>query len=118
MAQPQTAKDAEVKSLPEVLGELKELTISYAKQETIDSIKGLGRFIAFGVGGSVLIGVGVILLALAGLRALQTETSTTFTGNWSWAPYVFALAILLALAGLAAYAIGRETRRRQKELES
>jgi hypothetical protein len=44
--------------------------------------------------------VGLVLLLLGGLRALQTQTGTMFTGNWSWAPYLIALAgagIVLAL---------------------
>jgi hypothetical protein len=41
------------------------------------------------------------------LRALQTETGTTFTGNWSWAPYI----IVLVVAGaVAAYAFSRISR--------
>ena len=39
---------------------------------------------------------------LGGLRALQTETGTTFDGNWSWAPYLIALAgagVVLAFVG-------------------
>jgi predicted cobalt transporter CbtA len=89
------------KSIPEVASELWELTTTYAKQETIDPLKGLGRFLAFGVGGAIVLGAGFVLLLLAGLRALQTETGSTFTGNWSWAPYLIVLAagaILIALA--------------------
>ena len=81
--------------------ELWELTTTYAKQETIDPLKGLGRFLAFGVGGAIVLGAGFVLLLLAGLRALQTETGSTFTGNWSWAPYLIVLgagAILIVLA--------------------
>ena len=69
------------------LRELKELVIAYFKQETIDPLKGLVRYVAFGVLGAVLMGTGICFLAIGGLRALQTQTGTTFTGNWSWAPY-------------------------------
>lgn len=89
------------KSIPQVASELWELTVSYAKQETIDPLKGLGRFLGYGIGGAIALGAGVVLLLLAGLRALQTETSTTFTGNLSWAPYLIAVAagaVLIALA--------------------
>ncbi len=89
------------KSIPEVAAELWELGTTYAKQETIDPLRGLGRFLAFGVAGSVLLGTGVVLLMLSGLRALQTQTGSTFTGSWSWAPYAIVLAggaILMALA--------------------
>lgn len=83
------------------------MTVAYARQETIDPIKGLGRFIVFGIGGSLLLGIGVVLLTLGGLRALQTETSTTFSGNWSWAPYGIAVVLLVGLAGLTVRAITR-----------
>jgi hypothetical protein len=95
------AKPGESKSIPEVISELWELTREYAKQETIDPLKGLGRFLGFGVPGALLLGTGCILLLLSGLRALQTETGSTFTGNWSWAPYLIVMAGGLLLMGLA-----------------
>jgi hypothetical protein len=92
---------AEAKSIPQVASELWELTTTYAKQETIDPLKGLGRFLGYGVGGAIALGIGVVLLLLAGLRALQTETGSTFTGNLSWAPYLIAVAAGLVLIALA-----------------
>lgn len=80
-------RPAEPKTIPEVVTELWELSRAYAKQETVDPLKSIGRFVAFGVPGAVLLGVGTVILLVAGLRALQTETGSTFTGNWSWAPY-------------------------------
>lgn len=100
----------EPKSIPQVVSELKELGIAYARQETVEPIKGLGRFVAFGVGGSFLLAIGLSLLGLAGLRALQTETGTTFTGSWSWAPYVVTSVVLAGLAGLAILAIRKDAR--------
>jgi hypothetical protein len=97
--------DRDDRSIPQVATELWELATEYAKQETIEPLKGLGRFIAFGVAGSLALGVGVILLLLGGLRALQTETSTTFTGSWSWAPYLIAVAAGLVLVALALWRI-------------
>ena len=80
------------RSLPAQLAELWDLVRAYTKQETVEPIKGIGRSAAFGVAGSLLVSIGLVLLVLAGLRALQTETGTTFTGNWSWAPYLITLA--------------------------
>ena len=93
------------RSLPTVVIELWELVKAYAKQETVGPLKGIGRSVAFGVGGSIVLAVGVVLLALALLRALQSETGTTFTGSWSWAPYLLTLvglAVVIALALAAA----------------
>jgi hypothetical protein len=94
------------KSLPALLQELRELIVAYFKQETVEPLKDLGRFLAYGVAGSAVIGLGVSLLLLGGLRLLQTETGDAFEGNWSWVPYLTVLAaagvvIALALAGRA-----------------
>jgi hypothetical protein len=99
--------DGEPKSIAEIATELWELATSYAKQETIDPLKGLGRFLGYGIGGAIALGIGVLLLLLAGLRALQTETGSTFTGNWSWAPYLIAVAVGLVLIGLAVWRVSK-----------
>jgi hypothetical protein len=91
----------EQKSIPDVLGELRDMTVSYAKQETIDPLKQIFRYVGFGVGGSFLLGLGASLLGLAGLRALQTETGDTFDGDWSWVPYLIVMVVLLLVALLA-----------------
>lgn len=88
------------------LFEVKEMIVAYAKQETIEPIKGLGRFLAFGLLGSFLLAVGTLMLVLAMLRALQTETGTTFSGNWSWAPYLIVFVVALGLGGLTLTRIG------------
>ena len=100
--------ETDAKPIGEVVSELVDLTKAYAKQETVDPIKGLGRYLAYGLAGSVLLGVGVILLVLAGLRVLQTETGTTFTGNWSWVPYIIVLVFALATIGLAITRINKK----------
>lgn len=100
----------QARSLPDLFGELKELVVGYARQETVEPIKGLGRYLAFGVAGSILVGTGLGLGVLALLRALQTETGTRFDGNLSWAPYgIVALAcvVLIVLALAAANRGGR-----------
>ena len=88
------------------LSELKTLVIAYAKQETIDPIKSLGRYLAFGLLGSFFLAAGLVLLSLAGLRALQTETGTTFGGNFSWAPYLIVFFGALVIGGFTLSRIG------------
>ncbi len=89
-----------------------ELLIGYVKQETVGPIKRLGRYVLFGVAGSILISIGVVLLVVGLLRLLQSETGSAFTGNLSWLPYVFAL--LFGLIVVAASVLGvlkkRDTR--------
>ena len=111
MAAPRTSARSGDKSLPTLAAELWQLVVTYLKQETVVPIKRLGRFLALGVAGSALLSVGLLLLALALLRALQTETDTTFDGNLSWAPYGITLVACGMVAALAARAIGSHKRR-------
>jgi hypothetical protein len=97
---------ADPKSTPETLSELKDLVVDYAKQETITPLKGLGRYLGLGIPGSILVSVGLVFLALSGLRAMQTETAV-FDGRWSWAPYLIGLVGLAAIIALAVSAITR-----------
>ena len=101
------------KSVPTLLQELWQLVVAYFKQEAIDPIKALGRFVAFGVAGSLFLAIGLTLLTLSGLRALQTETGTTFTGNWSWAPYGITLVGCGLVAGLFGRAIAARPDRKE-----
>lgn len=95
------------KSLPMLASELWELVRTYAKQETVEPLKGIGRFVAFGLAGSLFLGLGLMLFAVAGLRALQTETGDTFAGNWSWAPYLLVLAGCALIIGLVVSRMGK-----------
>jgi hypothetical protein len=89
------------KSLPTQIGELWRLVLAYFRQETVEPVRNLGRFVAFGVAGSIVLGLGLGLLILAVLRFFQTETGSTFTGHLSWVPYVIMLVVSLVLAGAA-----------------
>ncbi len=87
------------KGVATVVSELWTLTIDYAKQEIKDPLTGLVAYVAWGIATMVLVGIGSILLALGALRALQTETGSTFTGNLSWAPYGIVLAGAVVVLG-------------------
>jgi len=86
----------------QTIRELKELVIAYAKQETLDPLKGLGRYVAFGVAGASLIGIGIMFLAIGALRALEGDhRGPHFTGNWSWAPYAIVVVGAFGIAALS-----------------
>lgn len=91
----------------ESIAELKDLIVSYGKQEVLGPLRGVPRYLGRGLAGAICVGIGLLLLALAGLRALQTETGSTFTGSWSWAPYLIVLAGLVAVIALLASLISR-----------
>jgi hypothetical protein len=89
--------------------------VDYAKQETLGPLKGLGRFVAFGVAGSVFLAIGLGVLLLAGLRAMQTETGTTFSGTRTWMPYLATAGAAVVIAGLAGWRIARGPARRRRK---
>ncbi|MDQ6726932.1 MAG: phage holin family protein [Actinomycetota bacterium] len=103
--------DDEHESLPEQAQDLFHLVIAYAKQETLDPIKGLGRFLAWGMAGAVVGSLGVVLLLLGALRLLQTETGSTFQGKLTWIPYLLVVIVCAAIAGGALKARSRGQRR-------
>lgn len=96
---------ADADSVPDEAREFVDLVVGYAKQETLEPLKGLGKNVAFGVVGAVLVGTGALFLALSALRALQSETDT-FEDNLSWAPYLIVAVLLVALAGAGWAALG------------
>jgi hypothetical protein len=83
------------------------LIIDYVKQETLDPVKGLGRYVLFGVVGAVALSIGLAVLTVGLLRLLQGETGSTFTGNLSWVPYVICMVVVVLIAYLAVRAISR-----------
>jgi hypothetical protein len=99
------------KSISEVVTELKELTVSYAKQETLDPLRNIGRYVGFGVGGSFVLAIGLGMCGLALLRFLQTETGTWFTGNLNWVPYVITFVALMLVIVAAVLAVKKDAAR-------
>src|SRR5215470_8396374 len=99
--------------LPQLVTELRDLVVTYLRQQTILPLQQLGRYVGFGILGSLLLGFGVLFLGMSGLRALQTETSDTFSGDWSWVPYV--LTFVALLLGAALVWLARTARRAEKE---
>jgi hypothetical protein len=78
--------------------ELVDLVIAYAKQETLEPLKGLLKNAGLGLGGAVLLGFGGVFLSLGALRAMQTETDVFERHNLTWLPYFFTVVILLMLS--------------------
>lgn len=98
-------------SLPGQAQELWQLVVGYAKQETIEPVKGLGRFVGWGMAAALSGSLGVVFLLLSGLRALQSETGSTFRGWRTVLPYLVVLVVGGAVAGGAVKALGRGPRR-------
>ena len=84
------------KSLPELGKELLDLTVAYAKQETVEPLRSLGKQVRNGVLGSALASVGLVFLLVGVLRLVQVEAR--LRGAWSFVPYVAGLAVAALVA--------------------
>ena len=82
-----------------------QLTVDYLKQEVVDPLRGLGRFLYMGIAGSFFLAFGLLLVLLGVLRLLQTETGTALTGDWSWVPYAVVVVLGIVVIGVAAWRI-------------
>jgi hypothetical protein len=96
-----------------LINELVDLVVAYFRQETIDPLRSLLRYVAFGVIGALLLAVGGGLAALAALRAVQAETGRHLFGHWTWAPYVGGFIVAGVGAAWAASRIGKGMARKR-----
>lgn len=109
-AKPSTVDQGD-KQIGTVVKELYQLSVDYAKQELVDPVKGLGVYLAWGIATMVLLGTGTLLLGLSLLRALQTETGSTFTGSLTWAPYAITFAVAIIVFAVVGLIVTREKKR-------
>lgn len=94
----------------EALADLRDVLGAYFRQEAVAPLKRLLGWLGFGLLGGVFVCTGLVLFALGGLRALQTETGEHLTGSLSWTPYAIVLAAVLVVF-LVARAAARVRRR-------
>lgn len=91
----------------ETATELKLMLTDYARQETVGPLKLLSKWVAFGIGGALCVGIGISYLTFALLRGLQTLE--VFEGNGgSFAPYLIAFGGLMICIAVAAWAMTRK----------
>ncbi len=102
--EPQTAKKVRTTALSFV--DLFQLVRDYVKQETLDPLRGVGRWLAWGLIGSVFLLFGAVIGMLGVLRLLQAEIFFTHNG-FTWAPYFIVAAIAMGLIVLCLTRIQR-----------
>ena len=107
------------KDVATLVTELADMIVRYAKQETIEPIRDLRQYLGFGLAGSILLCIGIPLLLLGELRAIQVETFPHLSGNLSWVPYSIVFLTGAAIIAVLASRIGavkRGVERRRAEL--
>jgi hypothetical protein len=103
------------KPIPQLVQELWDLVVLYAKQETLAPLQQIGRYLGFGIGGAILIANGVLFLALGLLRAMQEVFDAQPGGEHaddavSVLPYVITI-VAVAVVGFAVFKIGTSRKR-------
>ena len=86
--------------------ELVDLVIAYAKQETLEPLKGLGKNALKGIGGALLLGLGGVFCSIGALRAMQSETDWFERHNVSYLPYFATILLLAVLAVIGWFGLG------------
>ncbi len=76
------------------LDEARRLLGTYVKEQTLAPLKNLGRYVLWGVVGSLFVGFGTLMLLVGGLRLLQ-DVFPVFRGSLSWIPY-----LIITLVGI------------------
>ena len=96
------SKDDNPKPKPDAKGDIGEainLVKAYAKQETIDPLRSVGSYLAWGISGALLLSIGWLFLLVGLLRVLQTELHA-FDHGWSFVPYFAVVAVGAIVAAL------------------
>lgn len=96
VAESVAAESREPASVRDVIDYVK----AYAKQETLDPLKGVGRWVGFGAAGAVAVGIGVSLMLLGLLRLVQYEWDRSARGSLSWLSYLIVIAVCAVVLAL------------------
>lgn len=84
---------------------------AYARQETIEPVRGAARWVAVGTVAALSLGLAMVYLALGVLRLSQDLGGSSMAGAWSFVHYLVSLVVTAVLVGLAV------SRIRQRSLE-
>jgi hypothetical protein len=78
-----------------------DLVVSYAKQETIEPLRGAMRWILWGLASMAFICTGLVFLVLGVVRLSQDVLGESFQHSWSFVSYfvgVLACGVVVAFA--------------------
>ena len=64
-----------------------QLTVDYLKQEVVEPLRGLGRFLYMGIAGSFFVAFGLLLDPDRGVAPAADRDGHGPDGDWSWVPY-------------------------------
>ena len=99
-------------SLQRDFDEIRSIAVRYIKDETLQPVKDLGRFAAFGALGSLFVGFGTVLILLGALRYLQWQFRV-LDGSLSWIPYLVVVILAAGVIALTGWRIVSGTSKRR-----
>ncbi|MEY3389410.1 MAG: hypothetical protein RLZ74_1016 [Actinomycetota bacterium] len=79
-------------------GDVVDLVRAYVRQQTVTPLRGVGRWVAFGLFGGILLVIGLVFLAMGALRGMQGIAA--FEGGLSFVPYFVVLVGSIVLIGI------------------
>lgn len=79
------------------VGDLVATLKAYARQETVEPIKGAARWVAVGTIAAFSLGLAMVFLLMAILRLSQDLGGTVLDGSWSFLHYFITLAVAAIL---------------------
>ena len=86
--------------------ELCKMVRGYIKQETLDPLRGVGRWLAWGIVGAIALLFGAVVGLVGLLRLLQAEIFDQPNG-FTWAPYMIIVGVALVMIWLSLTRIAR-----------
>ncbi|CAB4567984.1 unannotated protein [freshwater metagenome] len=89
------------RSAPDHVTDLVDSVKQYAKQETLDPIRGAARWVAVGTLASLSLGLALVFFALAILRLSQYLGGDTLSASWSFVHYFITFIVVSALVALS-----------------
>ncbi len=91
------------------VGELFDSVKQYARQETLQPIKGAIRWVAVGSLAALCLGLALVFTALAILRFSQDLGGTVLDGSWSFVHYFITLCVVAVLVAVTFSRVSRRS---------
>ena len=91
------------------VGDLFDSVKQYARQETLEPIKGAVRWVAVGTLAALCLGLALVFTALGILRLSQDLGGTTLDGSWSFLHYFITLSIVAILVAVTFSRVSRRS---------
>ena len=91
------------------MGDLVDSVKRYARQETLEPIKGAIRWVAVGSVAALCLGLALVFAALGVLRLSQDLGDTVLDGSWSFLHYFITLCVIAVLVAVTFSRVSRRS---------